>query len=158
VWYALLVEDLQTERRFKGATLSGAAPRKLNHADFFRRDLGINAAPLRAQISVLNPPLESNHPCPPCKSEGVFDYQNWGLAMGPVHSPHGLQGRPERASREVSRLEGSSLERSGFDGDEDGFDEYTDDDVVSLLEENARLRKLVIRLSELVLRNVVDGK
>ena len=78
--------------------------------------------------------------------------------MGPVHSPHGLQKRPGRASREVRPLEGSSLERSGFDGDEDGFDEYTDDDVVSLLEENARLRKLVIRLSELVLRNVVDGK
>jgi hypothetical protein len=95
---------------------------------------------------------------PACKSEGVFDYQNWGLAMGPVHSPHGVQGRPERASREVSPIEGSSVERSGFDGDEDGFDEYTDDDVVSLLEENARLRKLVVRLSELVLRNVVDGK
>jgi hypothetical protein len=129
----------------------------LNHADFFRRDLGINAAPRLAQISVLNPPLESNHFRPPCNSEGVFDYQNWGLAMGPVHSPHGLPGRPERASREVSP-QGSSLERSGFDGDEDGFDEYTDNDVVSLLEENARLRKLVVRLSELVLRNVVDGK
>jgi hypothetical protein len=30
------------------------------------------------------------------------------------------------------------------------------DDMVSLLEENARLRKLVIRLSEIVLRNVAD--
>ena len=78
--------------------------------------------------------------------------------MGPVHSQHGLQGRTQRASREVSPREGSSHERSGFDGDEDGFDEYVGDDVVSLLEENARLRKLVVRLSELVLRNVVDGK
>ena len=35
-------------------------------------------------------------------------------------------------------------------------DEHTDD-VVSLLEENARLRKLVVKLSEIILRNVVDG-
>ena len=33
-----------------------------------------------------------------------------------------------------------------------------DIDTVSLLEENARLRALVVRLSELVLRSVVDGK
>jgi hypothetical protein len=31
------------------------------------------------------------------------------------------------------------------------------DDVVSLLEENARLRRLVVKLSEIILRNVVDG-
>jgi protocatechuate 3,4-dioxygenase beta subunit len=37
-------------------------------------------------------------------------------------------------------------------------DEYSDDDIVSLLEENARLRKLVVRLSEIVLRNVADVK
>jgi hypothetical protein len=35
-------------------------------------------------------------------------------------------------------------------------DEGVSDDMVSLLEENARLRKLVIRLSEIVLRNVAD--
>jgi len=51
------------------------------------------------------------------------------------------------------RIDGSSLGR-----DDDTYDEYTDDDVVSLLEENARLRKLVVRLSELVLRNVADAK
>jgi hypothetical protein len=33
-----------------------------------------------------------------------------------------------------------------------------DNDTVSLLEENARLRALVVRLSELVLRSVVDEK
>jgi len=52
------------------------------------------------------------------------------LAMGPA--PHGTQGR--------------------FGG------APTNDDVVSLLEENARLSKLVVKLSELVLRNVVDAK
>ena len=48
------------------------------------------------------------------------------------------------------------------DGSRLGRDEYTDDeqtgDVVSLLEENARLRSLVIKLSELVLRNVADRR
>jgi hypothetical protein len=41
--------------------------------------------------------------------------------------------------------------------DEDSYDEHTGD-VVSLLGENARLRRLVIKLSELVLRNVMDRK
>ena len=50
------------------------------------------------------------------------------------------------------------LEREPPECDEDAFDEYNDDDVISLLEENARLRKLVVRLSELVLRNVADAK
>ena len=50
-------------------------------------------------------------------------------------------------------LDGSSLGHDDFTDDD-----YCDDDVVSLLEENARLRKLVIRLSEIVLRNVADEK
>jgi hypothetical protein len=51
------------------------------------------------------------------------------------------------------RLAEAPLGRDGF-----AYDKYTDDDVVSLLEENERLRKLVITLSELVLRNVADAK
>jgi hypothetical protein len=35
--------------------------------------------------------------------------------------------------------------------------EYTDD-VLSLLEENARLRGLVVKLSNLILRNVADRR
>ena len=54
---------------------------------------------------------------------------------------------------DIDELHGSSIERDDFT-DDDGSDE----DIVSLLEENARLRKLVVRLSELVLRNVVDAK
>jgi len=50
------------------------------------------------------------------------------------------------------------LDGSSFGRDDFGDDEYTDNDVVSLLEENARLRKLVVRLSEIVLRNVADDK
>ena len=47
---------------------------------------------------------------------------------------------------------------SSFGRDDFTDDDYADDDVVSLLEENARLRKLVVRLSEIVLRNVADEK
>ena len=50
------------------------------------------------------------------------------------------------------RLDGSPLEC-----DEIGYDEHTDN-VASLLEDNARLRELVFKLSEIVLRNVVDGE
>ena len=50
------------------------------------------------------------------------------------------------------------LDGSSFGPDDFTDDDYCDDDVVSLLEENARLRKLVIRLSEIVLRNVADEK
>ena len=43
--------------------------------------------------------------------------------------------------------------------DEDAdWDAGMDTDTVSLLEENARLRALVVRLSDLVLRSVVDQK
>ena len=68
--------------------------------------------------------------------------------MGPAHSLYGMQ----------ECLDEAPLGREEIGQDEFGCDEYTDDDVVSLLEENARLRKLVVRLSELVLRNVVDAK
>jgi hypothetical protein len=50
------------------------------------------------------------------------------------------------------------LDGSSFGPDDYTENDYSDDDVVSLLEENARLRKLVIRLSEIVLRNVADEK
>jgi hypothetical protein len=62
--------------------------------------------------------------------------------MGTSYSPYSTQ----------ERLDGSPL----------GCDEYTYDehtgDVVSLLEENARLRRLVVKLSDLILRNVVDRR
>ena len=50
------------------------------------------------------------------------------------------------------RVDGSPLE-----SDEMTYDEHRDD-VASLLEDNARLRELVIKLSEIILRNVVDGE
>jgi hypothetical protein len=41
-------------------------------------------------------------------------------------------------------------------GDDTAWDQETDTGRVSLVEENARLRALVVQLSNLVLRNVVD--
>jgi hypothetical protein len=49
--------------------------------------------------------------------------------------------------------------RSAFIAEEDSdWDAGMEHDVVSLLEENARLRALVVRLSDLVLKSVVDQK
>lgn len=53
---------------------------------------------------------------------------------------------------ELKELDGPLFERDDF-----ADDGCSDEDIVSLLEENARLRKLVIRLSEIVLRNVADS-
>ncbi len=47
------------------------------------------------------------------------------------------------------------VDESPLECDEITYEEHADD-VVSLLEENARLRKLVVKLSEIILRNVVD--
>jgi hypothetical protein len=47
---------------------------------------------------------------------------------------------------------------SRHDDDDDGFDTDLDNDVILLLQENARLRALVTQLSSLVLKHVVDGK
>lgn len=52
-----------------------------------------------------------------------------------------------------------NVQSTSLPDDEDAdWDAGIDTDTVSLLEENARLRALVVRLSELVLRSVVDEK
>ena len=66
--------------------------------------------------------------------------------MGNVYSPVRKQ---DRCSTTTSSLQND--EDEAWDGD-------MDKDLVSLLEENARLRALVVRLSDLVLRNVIDQK
>ena len=50
------------------------------------------------------------------------------------------------------------ISSSRFERDEDNFDADRDNDMVALLEENARLRALVTHLSSLVLRHLVDQK
>ena len=65
--------------------------------------------------------------------------------MGNAHSPFSKQNQRT-----------GSL--SVHDDDDTGWDNDVDTDLVSLLEENARLRALVVRLSDLVLKNVIDQK
>ena len=65
--------------------------------------------------------------------------------MGNAYSPLSDQSRRIRPS-------------SHRDDDDTGWDNDVDSELVSLLEENARLRALVVRLSDLVLKNVVDQK
>jgi hypothetical protein len=59
---------------------------------------------------------------------------------------------PGNPANHANRLPASRLE------DDDGFDTDLDNEVISLLQENARLRALVTQLSSLVLKHVVDGK
>ena len=71
-----------------------------------------------------------------------------------------VPAQPLHSAKEI--LDGKSLDESLLDesplGRDDFADEEYNDDIVSLLEENARLRKLVVRLSEIVLRNVADER
>ncbi len=60
--------------------------------------------------------------------------------MGPAYPPRGNQGRIDQSPRR---------------GDEYTFYEHADN-VLSLLEENARLRGLVVRLSTIILNNIAD--
>ena len=57
--------------------------------------------------------------------------------------------------KDQNQFKASSSHR---DDDDTGWDNDVDSELVSLLEENARLRALVVRLSDLVLKNVVDQK
>ena len=63
-------------------------------------------------------------------------------------------GRNGNPSRAVGR---KAVDARGDRGKRDRSKDM-EHDVVSLLEENARLRALVVRLSDLVLKSVVDQK
>ena len=52
----------------------------------------------------------------------------------------------------------ANLVPASRDEDDDGFDSDLDNEVILLLQENARLRALVTQLSSLVLKHVVDQK
>jgi hypothetical protein len=71
-------------------------------------------------------------------------------------------GNAYPASGNQRRYSGSSSVRDNEDADLDSESGTADSEsgtaLVSLLEENARLRALVVQLSDLVLRNVVGQK
>ena len=66
--------------------------------------------------------------------------------MTPAYSPDNKQRFLDEQER---------LDESAFRGDEHTDDEHSDN-VLSLLEENARLRGLVVKLTDLILKNVTD--
>jgi len=77
----------------------------------------------------------------------VFGYLNLGeLVMGPAYLPDSKQEFPDVRD---------CLDEQPLRGDEFGDDE-TSDGLMSLLEENARLRGLVIKLTDIILKNVAD--
>src|SRR5882757_3496196 len=74
----------------------------------------------------------------------VFGYLNLGeLVMGPAYLPDSKQEFPDVRD---------CLDEQPLRGDEFGDDE-TSDGLMSLLEENARLRGLVIKLTDIILKN-----
>ena len=82
--------------------------------------------------------------------------------MGTAYPPRDKQGRPSEPSLWADEpTDGalSPLEENALRGDEPALwgDEHTDD-VHSLLEENARLRALLVQLSDLIRRNVVHTR
>ena len=81
--------------------------------------------------------------------------------MGTNHPPRNKQGRPSEPSlwADEPTDDALSLLEDALREDEPalGGDEHTHD-VHSLLEENARLRGLLVQLSDLVRRNVVHAR
>jgi hypothetical protein len=60
-------------------------------------------------------------------------------------------------SKRKSHDEKECFDESALRGEEHPNDEHSDS-VLSLLEENARLRGLVVKLTDLILRNVADRR
>jgi hypothetical protein len=82
--------------------------------------------------------------------------------MGTAYPPRDEQGRSEEPSLwadEPTNDAFSLLVENALRGDEPALlgDEHADD-IHSLLEENARLRELLVQLSELIRRNVGDAR
>jgi hypothetical protein len=83
------------------------------------------------------------------------------LVMGTEHLLRNKQGRLAEASvvDENTDFAVSLLEENALRGDEPSLwgDEHSDD-THSLLEENARLRRLLVQVSDLIRRNVVHSR
>jgi hypothetical protein len=77
---------------------------------------------------------------------GTFGYLNWGLVMGPAYPPDGHQEFLEQQG---------CLDESPRCEEEFNSSEHSED-VIALIEENARLRGLVVKLTGLILKNVTD--
>jgi hypothetical protein len=82
--------------------------------------------------------------------------------MGTEHLPRkktGRFGEPSLWGNEHSDEMHTPLDENTVRGDESSFeDDEPSDDLRALLEENARLRGLLVKLSDLVLKNVVRSR
>ena len=74
------------------------------------------------------------------------------------HLPCNKQRRPAKPSLWVDENTDSAVSLFKKTDEPLFEDDERSDDISSLLEENARLRGLLVKLSDLVLKNVVDAK
>jgi hypothetical protein len=81
------------------------------------------------------------------------------MRENPPRNTQGRLGEPSRWADESNDDALSLVEENALRGDEPSLwgDEHTED-VHSLLEENARLRGLLVQLSDLIRRNVVHSR
>ncbi len=131
----------------------------------------VNTMAFRRQSGVLACPMRSNFGLKFASDSIHFGRDGLGarsaicigvLVMGTEHRPRNRQGclaEPSLGVDENTDGAVSLFEENALRGDEPSLwgDEHTDD-VHSLLEENARLRGLLVQLSDLIRRNVVHAR
>ena len=81
--------------------------------------------------------------------------------MGTAYPPRDNQGRPEGPSLWADEPADDALSllvENALRGDEPAPRGDDNDDIHSLLEENARLRELLVQLSDLIRRNFGDAR
>jgi hypothetical protein len=73
--------------------------------------------------------------------------------MGPAYPPDGKKEFLEAQACFEEEVRLHEALREDFSDDE-----HSDDDIVSLLEENARLRGIVVTLTDIILKNVAERR
>jgi hypothetical protein len=104
----------------------------------------------------MNPPAKRTICAPVCPSKGpIFDADSDEFLRQARLGVSSCQGKSVMAN--AYPVSGNQKQFSNSSVREDSaWDQEADTERVSLVEENARLRALVVQLSNLVLRNVVD--
>jgi hypothetical protein len=130
-------------------------------AQDFRRHRGINTARRNAL-----PILVSNLPADSIQSgcgtwRGRVRPLHWSIVMGINHSPHHRQGgasEPTLWADDPADDSPALFDEDALRGDEAAlWGEERADDIHLLLEENARLRGLLVQLSDLIRKNGISA-
>jgi hypothetical protein len=87
----------------------------------------------------------------------VFGYLYWGIVMGIEHLQRYKQRRPAEPSLQVDENTDCAVSPPEENDAPSLWDDEHSDDMQSLLEENALLRRILVKL-DLVLKKVVDPK